>query len=110
METRLERSFRGISTRLAVRYLEGLGGSRLDGDDASTLGVAGDVDAIGTGDTSDAEAVVVAGEWTAAITSESVDIGPTLTLTEVTVVFEGDPDALEALLERFEQKAMRAGG
>jgi len=41
-----------------------------------------------------------------------VTIGPTLTLTEVTVVFESDREdgSLQAMIERFAQKAMRAGG
>lgn len=103
MDERVERSFRGISTRLAVRYLEGLGGTHVD-DGRSALTANDDVDG------RDVEAVVTDEKWTATITSGSVEIGPTLTLTEVTIVFEGDPDALETLLEQFEQKAMRAGG
>ncbi|MFC4436661.1 MULTISPECIES: hypothetical protein [Natrialbaceae] len=84
--TRVERTFRGISERLAIRYLTNLGGERVD------------------------EETVEGDDWTAAIFSETVGIGPSLTLTEVTVVFEGDPDALEPLVEDFAQKAMRAGG
>lgn len=84
--TRVERSFRGISERLAIRYLTNLGGERVD------------------------DGTVEGDDWTATISSESVDIGPTLSLTEVTVVFEGDSDALEPLIEDFAQKAMRAGG
>ncbi|ELY60537.1 hypothetical protein C491_04545 [Natronococcus amylolyticus DSM 10524] len=84
--TRVERSFRGISERLARHYLTNLGGERVDDE-------------------------TVAGEdWTASLSSETVGIGPSLTLTEVTVVFEGDPDALDGLIEDFAQKAMRAGG
>ncbi|NGM68432.1 hypothetical protein G6M89_05315 [Natronolimnobius sp. AArcel1] len=86
MMTRIERSFRGISERLARRYLTNLGGEEIDDE-------------------------TVAGEdWAATISSESVGIGPTLTLTEVTVVFEGEEAALESLVEDFAQKAMRAGG
>ncbi|ELY88889.1 hypothetical protein [Natrialba taiwanensis] len=96
MERRIERSFRGISERLAVRYLSNLGGERVqDGD----------------------ETTVEADDWTATITSESVDIGPTLTLTEVTIVFERDENddadgstQLDELVDTFAQKAMRAGG
>ncbi|WP_049922653.1 hypothetical protein [Halopiger djelfimassiliensis] len=85
-ETHIERSFRGISERLAVRYLTSLGGERV-GENA------------------------VEGEgWTATLSSETVGVGPSLTLTEVTVVFEGDVDTVEPLVERFAQKAMRAGG
>ena len=86
MTERVERSFRGISERLAVRYLTNLGGERVDED-------------------------TVEGEnWTATVSSESVGVGPSLSLTEVTVVFEGDADALEPLVDDFAQKAMRAGG
>ncbi len=86
MGTRIERSFRGISERLVVRYLTNLGGERV------------------------AEETVAGDGWTATFSSESVAIGPSLTLTEVTIVFEGDEDTLEPLVERFAQKAMRAGG
>jgi len=82
---RVVRSFRGISERLAVRYLENLGGERVD--DA----VEGD-------------------GWRATLSSEKVGIGPSLTLTEVTVEFEGEPGTLDTLVDRFAQKAMRAGG
>ena len=99
MGTQVKRSFRGISERLAVRYLRNLGGEQVADDT-----VAGD-------------------DWTATLSSETVGIGPSLTLTEVTVVFEGDEnrgddenndgseaDSLEPLVEEFAQKAMRAGG
>ena len=86
MTERVERSFRGISERLAVRYLTNLGGERVDED------------------------TVEGEDWTATISSESVGVGPSLSLTEVTVVFEGDADALEPLVDDFAQKAMRAGG
>jgi hypothetical protein len=86
MTARVERTFRGISERLAVHYLEGLGGERADEDR-------------------------VAGEgWTASLSTAEVTVGPSLSLTEVRVVFEGDPDALEDLVPAFAQKAMRAGG
>ncbi|WP_254766920.1 hypothetical protein [Salinilacihabitans rarus] len=84
--TRIERSFRGISERLAIHYLTNLGGERVD------------------------DATVEGDGWTATLSSERVDIGPTLSLTEVTVVFEGDEETVEPLVERFAQKAMRAGG
>lgn len=89
MVTRVERSFRGISERLAIRYLRNLGAEQV-ADDA----VAGD-------------------GWRARISSTTVDVGPSLTLTEVRVVFEGEgegEDDLEDLVEDFAQKAMRAGG
>ncbi len=86
MATRLERSFRGISERLAIRYLTNLGGEQV------------------TEDTVEGE------DWTATLSSEKVGVGPSLQLTEVTVVFEGAEDTLEPLVEQFAQKAMRAGG
>ncbi|WP_158055541.1 hypothetical protein [Halorussus halophilus] len=88
---RREKSYRGISERLAREYLCKLGGEMETGDTE------------GDGD-------VVADDWRASISSEKVEIGPTVELTEVTVVFDGDEDALEPLIEDFSQKAMRAGG
>ena len=85
MERRV-RQYRGISTRAAVGYLERLGGERT-GDSA----VEGD-------------------GWRAAITADKVSIGPSLRLTELTVEFEGDEEIIDTLIERFSQKAMRAGG
>jgi molybdopterin synthase sulfur carrier subunit len=89
-ETRVERSWRGISERLALDYLEGLGGERVDVD----------------------EHAVEADDWRARTSAEKVSIyeGSTMSLTEVTVVFEGDPEVLDHLVERFARKAMRAGG
>jgi hypothetical protein len=84
-ETR-ERSYRGISVRLARKYLEKLGGTTVADDR-----VEGDA-------------------WVATLADDEVSIGPSLKLTEVTVVFEGDPSTLDPLIERFSQKAMRAGG
>lgn len=112
--TAVERSFRGISVRLAAEYLRGLGGRVTNQD-----GVVPD-EPIDPDDLS--EPVVVQGdEWRARLTSETVDIGPSLSLTEVSVAFErdgtggtGDPDEgstdLDDLVERFAQKAVRAGG
>ena len=83
---RRERAFRGISKRLAIHYLTGLGGeqvgeSRVEGD-----------------------------AWSVTLSTDTVNIGPSLTLTEVTLVFEGDPETLPDVIDRFAQKAMRAGG
>ncbi|SER73976.1 hypothetical protein [Natrinema salaciae] len=86
MATRLERSFRGISERLVIRYLTNLGGEQVD------------------------EETVEGDDWTATLSSETVGIGPSLTLTEVTIVFEGEAETLDPLVEQFAQKAMRAGG
>ncbi|WP_435155152.1 hypothetical protein [Haladaptatus sp. DFWS20] len=83
---RREKSFRGISKRLARNYLENLGGEVQDNGDV-------------TGD-----------GWQVSLSSEKVSIGPTVELTEVTVVFEGDEATLDSLVEAFSQKAMRAGG
>ncbi|RDI72237.1 hypothetical protein [Halopelagius longus] len=81
-----EKSFRGISKRLARHYLGNLGGKEVDED------------------------TVVADDWRATLDSGKVSVGPTMSLTEVTVSFEGDPEVLDGLVERFSQKAMRAGG
>lgn len=86
MTTQVERSFRGISVRLARRYLENLGGDAVD------------------------ETTVEGDGWRASLDSETVSIGPSLTLTEVTVTFEGEADVLDDLVDRFARKAMRAGG
>jgi hypothetical protein len=83
---RRERSFRGISQRLAIKYLENLGAEQVDDDR------------------------VEAEDWTAKLSSQTVGIGPSVSLTQVDLVFEGDPETLDPLIERFAQKAMRAGG
>ncbi|WP_227353663.1 hypothetical protein [Haladaptatus salinisoli] len=83
---RREKSFRGINENLARTYLENLGGETRDDGDVSGDG------------------------WRASLSSETVSIGPSVELTEVTVVFEGDEETLDSLVERFSQKAMRAGG
>jgi hypothetical protein len=82
-----ERIYRGISARAAIGYLESVGGEQAD-----DRAVAGD-------------------GWHASVSEDTVGIGPTLTLTEVTVCFEGDrEDHLETIIEAFSQKAIRAGG
>lgn len=86
MTAQVERSFRGISERLAIRYLEHLGGERTS------------------------EGVVEGADWTATLSSTSVGIGPSLTVSEVTIVFEGESEALDELVSAFAQKAVRAGG
>lgn len=90
-ETTVEKSFRGISQRLAIKYLTNIGGDHIEGD------------AGGEG-----EDVVEGDGWTARLTSETVSVAGSISLTEVTVVFEGED--LDPLVERFSQKAMRAGG
>lgn len=107
----IERSFRGITVRLAVRYLRHLGGELVER--------AGDLSEPG------ATATVSGDGWWADVDSAPADVGPSLTLTEVTVTFEGeridgerieddgtaaDERTLEELVDAFARKAMRAGG
>jgi hypothetical protein len=81
------RSYRGISVRAARGYLENLGGESV-------------------GDT-----VVEADDWRADLSEEKVSIGPSMRLTEVTVEFAGKSEAvLDPLVDKFSQKAIRAGG
>lgn len=81
-----EVSYRAISARAAIGYLENLGGEKRD------------------------DSTVVGNGWTADLSEDKVSIGPTMELNEVTIVFEGGEETLEPLLEKFDQKAMRAGG
>lgn len=81
-----ERSFRGISVRAAIGYLENLGGEKQD------------------------ETTVEGDGWAAALSEKKVAIGPSLQLNEVTIQFEGEAETLDPLIEKFAQKAMRAGG
>lgn len=83
---RVERSFRGISLRLACHYLENLGGERV------------------------ADRTIQGEDWRATVSESTVTVGPTLTITEVTIVFVGQSDVIETLVPRFARKAMRAGG
>jgi len=83
---RRERSFRGISKRLAIQYLETLGAEQVSEDR------------------------VEADDWAADLSAQTVGVGPSVSLTQIDFVFEGDPDVLDPLIERFAQKAMRAGG
>ena len=81
------RTYRGISERAARHYLTRVGGEL--NDDGSVRGDG----------------------WRATVSSETVGIGPTLTLTEVTVAFEGEEEGtLGDVIERFSRKAIRAGG
>lgn len=89
---RREGAYRGISRRLAAHYLRNLGGELVGTDDP-------------------AEATRVDGDgWRATLAAETVTAAASITLTEVTVSFAGDPDALDDLIPKFERKAMRAGG
>lgn len=81
-----ERTFRGISVRAAIGYLENLGGKQRD------------------------ETTVEGDEWEATLSEEKVTVGPSLQLNKVTIQFEGTAETLDPLIEKFAQKAMRAGG
>ena len=103
---RRTKEFRGISVRLARNYLESLGGEAVDGGDGAG---GGDENSDGH------DPGVVEGDgWRARLSAEKVGIGPTLELTEVTVVFEADDgfgeERFETLIADFSRKAMRAGG
>lgn len=82
----VEKQFRGISKRLARRYLVGLGGEAVDDDTVEGDG------------------------WRASLSAETVAVmeASPMRLTEVTVVFEGED--LDDLVSDFSRKAMRAGG
>lgn len=87
IDVRVKRTYRGITVDLAMRYLRNVGGQRVDQGEVSGDG------------------------WRASVTEEDpVGIGPTLTLTPVRVVFEGDEEVLDDVVDQFSQKAMRAGG
>ena len=85
-EKRVVRTFRGISTRAALHYLQRIGGDQTDDETVTGEG------------------------WQAGVSAESVAIGPSLELTEVTVAFEGKHDRLDDVIDQFSQKAIRAGG
>ena len=80
------RTYRGINERAAMHYLERVGGEAVAVDRVEGDG------------------------WTAEVSADTVQVGPTLTLTEVTVRFTGDDVVLDPLIEAFSQKAIRAGG
>ena len=83
---RVERSFRGISQRLATHYLTNLGGEEV------------------------ASGRVVGDDWEASLSESKATVGPTLSLNDVAVVVEVDAETLDPLVDKFAQKAMRAGG
>lgn len=114
---RVEKSYRGISVRLAVHYLEGLGGDRVTDPADVADGLVAGRDRGSLASEADHEddpylpAAVVADDWQATLDVEEVAIGGGgITLHEVTVVFEGDSERVEPLVEQFSGKAIRAGG
>lgn len=110
------RQFRGISKRLAVQYLENLGGVRVepeagvdgDGGSGDADGLGGDGTVVGADE--DGPVRVEGDGWSAAVSAETVTAAASIRLTEVTVDFEGDEAVLRPVIEAFERKAMRAGG
>jgi molybdopterin synthase sulfur carrier subunit len=80
--------YRGISKRLAADYLENLGGERVDPD----------------GDRVEGDG------WAADLSEASANPAGAIELSEVTVTFEGEAAVLSPLIERFDRKAIRAGG
>lgn len=100
---RVEKAYRGISVRLAVHYLEGLGGDRITGEGYATEADHDDDPYL--------PAAVEADDWRATLDANEASVGGgSLTLHEVSVVFEGDEETVEPLVEQFSQKAVRAGG
>ena len=83
---RREKSYRGISQRLAAHYLRNLGG---EGETADHI--AGD-------------------DWSADLSAEVINVAGSMELTEVTITFEGTEETIAPLIEDFSRKAMRAGG
>jgi len=48
--------------------------------------------------------------WRVGLSAETVKAAGSISLTEVTAEFAGEPEALAELLPKYRQKAMRAGG
>jgi hypothetical protein len=82
---RITRGFRGLSPPQAIRYLEGLGGARVD------------------------DRAVEGPGWRAPLATRTVPVGA-YRLTEVQITWTGEPDAVEAVVLRFRLKAFRAPG
>lgn len=82
----VKRAFRGMTLEQAIGYLESLGGTR-------------------TGETT-----VEGPDWQATLSAERVPVGPSYRLTEVTVDWIGDVEALEPVVFQFRRKAFRAPG
>ncbi|MFB6266649.1 MAG: hypothetical protein ABEI31_03230 [Halodesulfurarchaeum sp.] len=82
----ITRAFRGQHLEQAIGYLESLGGTRV-----SEERVEGD-------------------GWEATLEAERVPVGPSYRLTEVTITWTGDPEAVEDVVLQFRLKAFRAPG
>jgi hypothetical protein len=82
---RIRRGFRGLSPQQAIRYLETLGGERIDDRTVEGLG------------------------WRATLETRTIPVGA-YRLTEVRITWTGDPAAVEAVVLRFRIKAFRAPG
>lgn len=85
-QTEITQTFRGVPEWKIIDYLESVGGKQTD------------------------KTTVNAERWQASTKSTTVSIGPSMTLTEVTVKLQGEKEALEEILPKLKQKAMRAGG
>ncbi|MDX1747849.1 MAG: hypothetical protein R3324_18095 [Halobacteriales archaeon] len=85
-DVREVRAFRGLTPEVAIGYLEHLGGER-QGD-----------------------RTVVGERWTAELETGIAPVGPSYRLTEVTITWTGDPDALDPVITGFRLKAFRAPG
>jgi len=82
---RITRGFRGLSPQQAIRYLEALGGERID------------------------DRTVEGPGWRATLETRTIPVGA-YRLTEVRITWTGDPAAVEAVVLRFRIKAFRAPG
>ena len=80
------RAFRGVTLEQAMRYLENLGGDR-----------TGETEIEGDG-------------WRAHLSARKAPVGPSYRLTEVTVTWTGEKDAVEPIIFRFRLKTFRAPG
>ena len=80
------RRFRGLPPERAVGYLENLGGTRASEDEVEGDG------------------------WRARLSAETVPVGPSYRLTEVTVTWSGDEEVVESIVLRFRVKPFRAPG
>jgi len=85
-ELRITHGFRGVTPEQAIRYLESVGGERVD------------------------DRTVEGADWEAHLSMRVVPVGPSYRLTEVRITWIGDPDVVESVVLRFRLKAFRAPG